>query len=312
MATCDRCAEGAVVFQRYSGAHLCAAHFCRSVQRRVGRSLRQQRRLDRSGTLAVALSGGKDSTVALSLIHRLFGSWPHLRIVALTIDEGIAGYRADGVRAAAATCARLGLEHRLIPLRPLLGADIDLIATLPTRQGSPCSACGVGRRSALNAAALEQGAQGLVTGHNLDDVAQGVLMNLLKGEVRRLGRMAPHRQALPGMVPRLLPLREIPEQEVLLYAHLTGLPYHEGTCPHAAGAHRNLIRDVLFQLEDAHPGTRHGLLRTHEQVLELLLPLEEGEGAALHPCSRCGAPTTQAQCEPCHVRAVVEQSLPRA
>ena len=310
MVRCDRCEHTAVIYQRYSGAHLCGEHFSRSVLRRVGRSLRHQWRLARSGTLAVALSGGKDSTVALHLTQRLWGSWPQLRIIALTIDEGIANYRADGIAVAARTCAQLGVEHRLVPLRPLLGADIDVIATLPDRQGSPCSACGVGRRSALNEAALKAGAQALVTGHNLDDVAQGVLMNLLKGEVTRLGRMAPHTHALPGMVPRLLPLREIPEQEVLLYAHLHGLPYHQGTCPHAGGAQRNLIREVLLQLEDAHPGTRHGLLRTHAQVLTLLLPVEGGIGADLHPCQGCAAPTTQLLCEPCQVRARVSETLP--
>ena len=85
----------------------------------------------------------------------------------------------------------------------------------------PCSYCGVFRRQSLNTMAERLGADVMALGHNLDDMAQSVLMNLQKGEVERSVRLAPHTQSpIEGIVPRIVPLRWVPEQEIhacLLY-----------------------------------------------------------------------------------------------
>ncbi len=50
--------------------------------------------------VAVALSGGKDSTALLLLLSRLLSQWADVRLVALTIDEGISGYREETIHSA--------------------------------------------------------------------------------------------------------------------------------------------------------------------------------------------------------------------
>lgn len=78
-----------------------------------------------------------------------------------------------------------------------------------------CTFCGVFRRQALDRGALKAGAIKLVTGHNADDLAETVFMNILRGDVARLQRMAA--QITPGdstdgeegagALPRVKPMR---------------------------------------------------------------------------------------------------------
>src|SRR5512137_277900 len=90
---CDKCKAKAAVFIRYSGAHLCPEHFCEFVEKRVKHELRKQLSLEGGERIAVAVSGGKDSTVALHLVHKILGNRRSLELAAITVDEGIAGYR---------------------------------------------------------------------------------------------------------------------------------------------------------------------------------------------------------------------------
>jgi uncharacterized protein (TIGR00269 family) len=293
---CDRCDLEAVVDQPYRQAHLCAVHFRASVEERVRQELHRQLPGFPGRTVAVALSGGKDSVVTLELAARYFARRPGLRLVAITVDEGIAGYRPGSIRAAAASAERLGIVHRIVRSQEELGTTTDRAATaLPLL--APCSFCGVWRRKLLNQAAREERADALLLGFNLDDLAQTVLMNLARGELPRLLRMAPHRSRQPGLIPRVAPLAAIPEREVYLYARLSSLRFDHAECPHAGRAIRNQFREVLWQLEEAAPGTRQALLRTREQLLPLLEDVY-GRGHAGR-CSECGEPATGALCRAC-------------
>lgn len=298
---CDECADPSVVYLRYSGQHLCAAHHALSVERRVKREVKRQGGLPR-GRIVCAYSGGKDSTVALELLHRMARERRDLEVLAFTVDEGIAGYRPHGLEVARRVTGRLGIEHVVRRTRDLAGADMDEIQARDHGLGA-CSFCGVFRRRLMNDFAKEVGAARLVTGHNLDDTAQAILMNLASANFEKLARLGPHDRVKPGLVPRLMPLRTIPESEVYLYAYTSRLEWHDDECPYAERAARGVYRDVLYQLEAARPGTRHALL----QALERIKPwLEEAEPAKpLRACTRCGEPASGDVCKVCDLRSAL-------
>jgi len=248
------------------------------------------------GTVAVALSGGKDSAVTLALAARYFARRPTVSVVALSVDEGIAGYRAATLSAASRLTASLGVPHTVVRAARELGTTTDARA-LELPGTPPCSFCGVWRRQLLNRAARDAGADALLLGFNLDDLAQTVLMNLVHGDLDRLVRMAPHRRRQPGLVPRVAPLAQVPEREVYLYARQEGLPFDHGECPHAGRAQRNLFRSVVWELEEAQPGTRQALLRTHERLVERWLAA--GDLGAPRRCRGCGEPSTGDLCRSC-------------
>jgi uncharacterized protein (TIGR00269 family) len=293
---CSSCDADAVIDQPYRGAHACARHLAASVEERVRHEFRRQLPRFAGGTVAVALSGGKDSAVALALTHAMFARRPNVRLVAISVDEGIAGYRSATLVAARSLTAQLGVTHRIVRADSELGTTTDRAAA-ELADTVPCSFCGVWRRQLLNRAARDAGARALVLGFNLDDLAQTVLMNLVRGDIDRLVRMAPHRVRQPGLVPRLAPLALVPEREVFLYARARGLPFDHAECPHAARASRNLFRELVWQLEEAQPGTRQSLLRTHERLVDRF----SADSAAGAPsrCRSCGEPAASDLCRAC-------------
>ncbi|XP_065520902.1 cytoplasmic tRNA 2-thiolation protein 1 [Lathamus discolor] len=137
-------------------------------------------------TVAVAASGGKDSTVLSHLLQR-FAPRLHLRLALVSVDEGIAGYREaalEAVREGRGGAPLLVLSHR-----DLFGWSVDEVAAA-LGAGSRCTFCGVLRRQALERAARLLGANCIATGHNADDIAETLLMNFLRGDVARLRRAA--------------------------------------------------------------------------------------------------------------------------
>ena len=59
--------------------------------------------------IAVGLSGGKDSVLTLHILVKLMDEFD-FEVVAVSIDEGISGYRDQGIEAAKVNAAKLGVE----------------------------------------------------------------------------------------------------------------------------------------------------------------------------------------------------------
>ncbi|MDG6221491.1 MAG: TIGR00269 family protein [Candidatus Thermoplasmatota archaeon] len=294
--TCSVCGKPAITFIRYSGRHLCYDHLADFVVKRARKAFREQYKIPRGGKVAVAISGGKDSAAALFLTKEIFAEHEDKEIFAVTVDEGIAGYRPDAVKKAREQCELVGVPHVVVSFEELYGKSLDHILSGKRVLGA-CSYCGVLRRQAMNLAARQEDASALVTGLNLDDTAQAILMNIARGDVERLARMGPHVTLQPGLVPRLSPLRTVPEKESYLFCLARNIPFHDGQCPYAVEAQRGLYRDVLNRLEDNTPGTRHSILKTYDAIKPLLeTSFETGK---LSSCPDCGEPTIGEKCRAC-------------
>ena len=252
--------------------------------------------------IAVGVSGGKDSLSLLRILVEIEEKFQQSEIIAVSIDEGVSGYRDEALELASRGCKDLGVEHRVYSFKELFDVTMDSISSEP-RVLSPCSFCGVLRRRALNDAAKAVGADRLVTAHNLDDMAQTALMNMLRGDMNRMSMMHPRGSELSGFVRRVKPYCEVPERESVLYAYLEGLDFQETPCPYASEAMRNDARGFLNRMEVKRPGTKFIVYRT-----ALKLATRENEARVMGLCSVCGEPTTGDVCRTCQLLASLSKS----
>jgi uncharacterized protein (TIGR00269 family) len=295
---CSRCDKDAVIFIRYSGDHLCKSHFMEFLEQRVKREFRSQVNLKKNSKIGVALSGGKDSSVTLFLLSKIFKNRNDIMLVPILIDEGIGGYRELAIESARKLTARLNLDLNIYKFSDYFSHTIDQIA-VQKKEILPCSYCGVFRRNLLNIAAKKNGVDYLATGLNLDDTAQSIVMNIARGDISRLARMGPHETVKEGLIPRIQPLITIPEREVLIYAILNNIEFYHGECPYSSSAVRNEFRDAIDAWELRTPGTRHAILNSYNAIKNVLsdkysIPL-------LNTCERCGEPTTGKLCKACEL-----------
>ena len=190
--------------------------------------------------------------------------------------------------------------------KEIVGKTMDEIASIDKNQ-SQCSYCGVFRRLCLNNKSRELGITKLFMGHNLDDMSQSILMNFTNGDIEKLARLGPHEKIQQGLVPRMFPLRVIPEKENTLYAILKNIEYHDGECPYSLNAYRRLFRDIINDLEYKNPGTRHSILKSYNELKDILL--KKYHPMDLYNCKICGEPTSQEICKSCIFKKKINYNL---
>jgi uncharacterized protein (TIGR00269 family) len=296
---CDWCGEPAVARVREPDRHFCAAHFTGFFEERVASTIQKEDMIKPGDRIALALSGGKDSTALILVLSRLLPAYENVHPVAITIDEGIAGYRDETVRAANELTARLGIEHHTVSFSDLFGDNLDTL--LAGREREACTVCGILRKKALAVAAERYGATTIATGHNLDDEAAVLMQNTLHWQTGYLARQAPVLDERPpeacgtrgGLARKVKPFVRLYEREAAAYALIRGLDYIYDECPFAKGSTTNFYKELLNQLELTSPGAKQ------QFYLQFLRARDGGRATfaesgdlALQPCARCGQPTT--------------------
>jgi uncharacterized protein (TIGR00269 family) len=293
---CSKCNKTSITYIRYNGTHLCDEHFIQYFKKRIKKEIKKQGKTKNNSTIGVALSGGKDSITSLYITNNIFSNRKNIDIHAISVDEGIKGYRDISLSFAKKNCNILDIEHHIVKFKDYIGKTMDEIALSKNDIGK-CSYCGVFRRFCLNKKSKELGINRLVTGHNLDDMSQSILMNFVNGDLKKLARLGPHQIIQPGLVPRMMPLRNIPEKEIALYAIINNYSFHDDICPYSNQAFRGIFRDIIDELEYKNPGTRHSILNSYNNMKDILL--NEYPQVKLKKCKICNEPTSHINCKTC-------------
>ncbi|TFH07449.1 MAG: TIGR00269 family protein [Candidatus Thorarchaeota archaeon] len=298
---CSKCGKPAVYLRRYTSEHLCGACLVETTIDRVRKTINKHKMLNDKDRIAVAISGGKDSAVLLHILHNIESAYPDSEIVPVTIDEGIQGYRNESLESAQELSRSLDFKLEVLSFEEIVGYSLDEIVKRRTSSSlGACSYCGVFRRRALNVAAQNLEANVIALGHNLDDEIQTVLMNILRGDSARIARTnVPRHMSVEGFVPRIKPIAEITERDVVAYAHHLKLPYHDVPCPYAEEAYRNDIRSFLNDMEYRRPGTLLATLRSAEAMTKAFR--QNPTKWEFTRCQKCDTPSPSKLCKVCEM-----------
>lgn len=259
--------------------------------------------LIREGELiAVALSGGKDSVLTLHALKN-YQQYLDFDLVAISVDEGIEGYRQHGIDAAVQNAQDLDVELVQKSFKQEEGFALDDIYS---DFKSACIPCGVFRRNILNKTAYELGAVKIATGHNLDDEIQSFLMSFARGDTIKFSKFGPELDVIhPKLVPRIKPLWNTPEKEVGMWAVLNNINIHLDECPYSHLSLRAKIKEFLNVSEDKYPGVKANVMKSFQEILDF----ENDIATHLNECEVCGEPTSSSVCKACELKDLISQNV---
>lgn len=167
-----------------------------------------------------------------------------------------------------------------------------------------CTFCGVFRRQALDRGAASLGVDHIVTGHNADDIAETVLMNIMRGDIARLGRCTLISTEGDDTIRRSKPLKYAYEKEVVMYAYFKKLDYFSTDCIYSPDAYRGHARSLLKELEAVRPSSIIDIIHSGEAFevkAEIKARLKQQT-----MCIRCGYMSSNSLCKACALLGFLE------
>lgn len=215
----------------------------------VRRCVEDYRMIDAGDTVAVGVSGGKDSLVTLTALARLRAFYPiPFTVHAITLETGTPGMCFDAV---ADLCRQLDVPYTRIQV------PVYDIVFNERKEKNPCSLCAKLRRGSLNTALTDLGIRKIALGHHYDDAIETLLMNLLfEG---RIGCFQPVTYLDRTDITQIRPLLYCQEADIRRMAAKLALPVVKNTCPMDGHSRRQEVKELLAELEQRYPDLRKKL-----------------------------------------------------
>ena len=293
---CDRCDNKAVYSRKYSGENFCSDCFSNAILRKTAKTISKYKMIKNNELVCVGVSGGKDSLALLHILNQM-SKTHNFRIRAVTIDEGIPGYRNEALEIVEKFCKKLEVDHVVYSYENLFDLTLDdALSQRDNEKISSCSICGILRRRALDYATKQNNADVIATGHNLDDTLQTFLINMISGDTNKIGWMNP--DTSNNTLRKIKPFCEIYESEIVFYAFTNDLPFQSEPCPHMNEGIRTEIREFLNSLEGQRSGIKNNLFNS---ILKISQTVKDANYKEKTICSKCGQECTGKVCSVCQM-----------
>jgi len=227
------------------------------------------RLIEDGDTIAVGVSGGKDSLLllhALSLYRRF--THKHFSIRAVTVDNGIGN---PDFSAVSDLCESLEIPYLVKK------TQIGEIIFDYRKEKNPCSLCAKMRRAVLANTCLETGCNKLALGHHREDAVETLLLSLFhEGRFRTFHPVS--RMSRTGITV-IRPLVYLPESHVVHMQKVLSLPVVPSPCPVNGKTERQAMHELLRGIRQVFPDATERLLHAlQNEPYELWQKDQEKEG----------------------------------
>ncbi|CAD8104325.1 unnamed protein product [Paramecium sonneborni] len=299
---CQSCnIQKAFMMRPKTGNLICQNCFFQAFEDEIHHTIISNQMFKPGEKIAIAASGGKDSTVLVHVITLLNKKYNYgLNLYLLSIDEGIKGYRDDSLETVKQNQITYELDLKILSYKELFNWSMDeVVAQIGLNNN--CTYCGVFRRQALDRGAIQLGVDKIITGHNADDMAETFLMNLLRGDIFRLPKSTAIITGDDGdngiaTLPRCKPFKYTYEKEIVMYAHYKKLIYFSTECTYSPNAFRGHVRELIKNLEAIRPSAVIDLIHSCEQ---LDAPNQNQKIPQKQLCQKCNLLSSNKICKAC-------------
>ncbi len=301
-------------------------------EKQVKETIEKYNLIEKNDKVVVALSGGKDSTTTLYILHKL-----GYNVQGLMIDLDLGEWSKKHKENMENFCKSLNVSLTVVDLKKEIGHGICFIKAILKKEKnlSGCTVCGIIKKYILNKWAKKLGAKEIATGHNLDDETHTVLMNFLKGNVflgigstpktginssklkdnalmskillknnklinkskNNIGEQSEqHFSETPdGFVQRIKPLFFVPENSIREFSKKMNFPILYDKCPCAIGTYRVETRHWTKDLSDKDK------LKIVQEFQSKIPELRKRFSGEIMKCSVCGEPSRHEVCNACKI-----------
>ena len=198
-------------------------------------------------TIAVGVSGGKDSLALLCALVKLRGYFPKkFDLHAVTLDMGFEGMDYTAVKC---LCDELEVPYTL-RRKELKGIIFD-----GSHEKNRCALCAKMRRGVLNDIITELGIKKIALAHHFDDAVETFLLSLLYEG--RINCFQPVTFMSRAGVTQIRPMLYIREGTVVKLVEKCGLPVVHNPCPMNGMSKREEVKTLLKTLNVCYPDLKN-------------------------------------------------------
>ncbi|MDD5087081.1 MAG: TIGR00269 family protein [Candidatus Nanoarchaeia archaeon] len=272
------------------------------IENKVKNTIKKYKLFSKKDNVLVACSGGKDSTTLAYILKKL-----GYNIKAITINPSIKERESSSknLENLRKFCRENEIMLYEYSFKEEFGRTLLEIRKNINSKGIEmpyCTICGILKRYLLNKKAKELKADKIATGHVLDDEAESVFMNLLRGNVELLSRLGPISGVKKSkkFVPRVKPLYFCKEEEIIIYSKKKKFPVAYERCPYAKSSYREIVRNELISFEKKNKNTKENIIKWFLGILPDIKKEFEKQGEISY-CEICGEPSKNKICNACSI-----------